>query len=193
MEFLKPIFGDKALTYTELEAALKDNKDIKLGNLATGQYVDKYKLDGKINELTTANGTIKNLRETVKKFDGVDVEKLKKDAEDWETKYNTDIGKLKLEHSLDTALLAEKAKNTKAVKALLNMENIKLDGDKLIGLDEQIETLKKDSAYLFDIEDTEDTTVTVDSGKEHEDQLGGNVDVLIASARKAAGLPEDKE
>lgn len=48
MEYLKPIFGDKTLTYAELEAALKDSKDVKLGNLASGQYVDKAKLDGKI-------------------------------------------------------------------------------------------------------------------------------------------------
>lgn len=34
MDFLKDIFGDKALTYAELEAALKDNKDVKLANLA---------------------------------------------------------------------------------------------------------------------------------------------------------------
>ena len=97
MEFLKSIFGEKALTYAELEAALKDSKEIKLGNLASGQYVDKAKLDGKINELATANQTIKDLQETIKKFDGVDVESLKKAATDWETKYNADTAKLRLE------------------------------------------------------------------------------------------------
>lgn len=29
MDFLKSIFGDKTLTYAELETALKDSKDIK--------------------------------------------------------------------------------------------------------------------------------------------------------------------
>ena len=115
MEFLKTIFGDKALTYAELEAALKDSKEIKLGNLATGQYVDKAKLEGKITELDTANQTIKDLQDTVKKFDGVDLEKLKKDVSDWEQKYNTDTAKLKLNYALETALMAGKAKNTKAV------------------------------------------------------------------------------
>ncbi len=70
MEFLKTVFGDKPMTYAELEAALKDNKNIKLANLAGGQYVDKDKLDTKISELAAANETIKNLQETVKKFDG---------------------------------------------------------------------------------------------------------------------------
>ena len=156
MEFLKKIFEDKALTYAELEAALKDNKDIKLANLATGQYVDKAKFDGKITELSTANQTIKDLQETVKKFDGVDLEKLKKDVSDWEEKYNTDIGKLKLDYTLETALMAGKAKNTKAVKALLDLESIKLDGDKLLGLDDQLEKLKKEADYLFEVEKSDD-------------------------------------
>ena len=44
MDYLKNIFGDKSLSYAELEAALKDNKDVKLANLAAGQYIDKAKL-----------------------------------------------------------------------------------------------------------------------------------------------------
>ena len=152
MEFLKNVFGDRALTYAEFEAALKESKDIKLANLASGQYVDKSKLDGKIGELNAANQTIKDLQETVKKFDGVDLEKLKKDVSDWEQKYNNDIGKLKLDYALETALMASKAKNTKAVKALLDLESVKLDGDKLLGLDAQLENLKQEADYLFDIE-----------------------------------------
>ena len=156
MDFLKSIFGDQALTYDQLAEKLKDNKDIKIANLASGQYVDKAKLDSKINELNAANQTIKDLQDTVKKFDGVDVEKLKKDLADWEQKYNSDIGKLKLDYALETALIASKAKNTKAVKALLKLENIKLDGDKLLGLEDQLENLKKEADYLFDIEKSSD-------------------------------------
>ena len=45
MELLKAIFGDKALTFSELEAALKDNKELKLANLAEGGYVGKEKFE----------------------------------------------------------------------------------------------------------------------------------------------------
>ncbi len=78
MEFLKSVYGDKALTYASLKTR-QGNKDIKLANLASGLYVDKDKLDTKIKELSTANDTIKQLQDTVKKFDGVDVQKLKDD------------------------------------------------------------------------------------------------------------------
>lgn len=119
-------------------------------------------------ELNTASQTIKDLQDAVKKFDGVDVEKLKKDAADWEAKYNADTAKIKLDTALEMALITGKAKNTKAVKALLDASLIKLDGDKVLGLDEQLTKLKTDAAYLFDIEATDTTKVKVDSGKTHE-------------------------
>ncbi len=191
MEFLKTLFGEKALTYAELEAALKDNKDIKLANLVGGQYVDKAKLDGKIGELSTANQTIQRLQDTVKKFDGVDVQKLMDDLSAAETKYNTDISKIKLESALDAALIGGKAKNSKAVKALLNMEDIKLDGDKLIGLDTQMEQVKKENGYLF--EDTSTTTATASSGGTHQGALDGDDDKFISAAMKGAGIATKNE
>jgi hypothetical protein len=196
MDFLKTIFGDKALTYAELEAALKDNKDIKLANLASGQYVDKAKLDGKISELNTANQTIKDLQDTVKKFDGVDPEKLKKDVSDWEQKYNNDIGKLKLDYALETALMASKAKNIKAVKALLNFDEIKLDGDKLLGLDAQLEAIKKDNDFLFEAEKqggTQDpSTVTLNSGGAHSAKGGVDYDKMSDEEYYAQVFKKDK-
>ena len=145
MEFLKPVFNDKALTFDEFTAALEGRKDIKLVNLAEGKYVDKDKLD-------TANSTIKNLKETVAEFDGVDVEKLKNDAINWETKYNNDIAALKLNSALDSALMGAKARDVKAVKPFINMELIKLDGDKLMGFDEQIKSIKENKGFLFEDE-----------------------------------------
>lgn len=195
MDFLKTIFGDKALTYAELESALKDNKDIKLANLSGGQYVDKGKHDAKIIELATANDTIKTLQETVKKFDGVDVQKLKGDLATAQVKYDTDIGKIKLENALDMALITNKARNAKAVKALLNMDEIKLDGEKLLGLDTQLEKVKADNGYLF--EDTQgnnttSNTTTVSTGGQHNDPLDGDTDKFISAAMKGAGLSATK-
>ena len=41
MEKLKALFGTEALTWEQLEEKLKDNKEVKLANLAAGSYVDK--------------------------------------------------------------------------------------------------------------------------------------------------------
>ena len=187
MDKLKALFGTEALTFEQLEEKLKDNKEIKLANLAAGGYVAKNKFDDLETELNTANTTIKGLKDTVAKFDGVDIEKLKKDASDWETKYNTDTAALKLDSAVNMALLEAKVKNPKLARAGLDMSIIKLDGEKLVGLSEQLETLKASDSYLF--EDAADGGAIVDTGGTHKDTAS---DAFMTGLFRGAGL-ETKE
>lgn len=192
MEKLKALFGTEALTWDQLEEKLKDNKEVKLANLAAGSYVDKRKFDDKVSELATANETIKGLQETVKKFDGVDVDGLRKSAADWEAKYNADIAAVKLDSAVSMALVEAKAKNPKLARAALDMSTIKLDGDKLLGLSEQVEALKKSDAYLFDIEDGGGQGgARVNTGGHHGS--GGNADAFMTALYAGAGLEQKKE
>ncbi len=55
-----------------------------------------------------------------------------------------------LQNAVDRALVAEKARNLVAVKALLNMDAITLKEGTLQGLTEQLESLKQDNGYLFE-------------------------------------------
>lgn len=52
---------------------------------------EQAKTTAKEAELKTAKETISGLQDSIKKFDGVDVEKLQQAAKDWETKYNEDL------------------------------------------------------------------------------------------------------
>lgn len=100
-----------------------DDRDIQLGELkikATGNE----DLTTKIAELETLNTTTK-------------------------TEYEEKIKVLRKETSIELALKDNKAKNIKAVKVLLDLEKVSLDGENLIGLDEQLETLKEKESYLF--------------------------------------------
>ncbi len=129
---------------------------------------EKAKTITETKNLEAANTTIKELQNTVKKFDGVDVEKLKTQITDLQTKYDTDLSKFKLDSALELALITNKAKNTKAVRALLDDTLIKLDGDKVLGLDEQLTKLKTDQGFLFDVESKKDDTgIQVNSGGTH--------------------------
>ncbi len=190
MEKLKALFGTDALTFEQLEAKLKDNKEVKLANLASGNYVDKRKFDDEVTRRTTAEETITGLRETVAKFDGVDVEKLKKDAKDWETKYNTDLAAVKLDSAVSMALVEAKAKNPKVARAALDMSVIKMDGEKLLGLSDQLEALKKSDAYLFDTEEGSGGQggARVNTGGHHVSTNA--TDNFMASVMKYAGLNE---
>ena len=191
MEKLKALFGTEALTWEQLEAKLKDNKEVKIANLASGQYVDKKKFDDKVAELATAQTTITGLQDTVKKFDGVDVEMLKQDAKDWETKYNTDVAAMKLDSAVNVALLEAKVKNPKLARAGLDMSLVKLDGDKLLGLSEQLEALKKSDGYLFEEGDGGNGGARVTTGGHHNTNI--NTDTFMAALMKGAGLETGKE
>lgn len=187
MDKLKALFGSDALTFEQLEEKLKDNKEIKLANLASGLYIDKKKFEDKVNELTTANQTITDLQNAAKKFDGVDVDKLKTDFANLETKYNTDIEAARVDALLTETLIDAKARNPRMLKKMLDMSVIKRDGEKLLGVTEQIESLKKSDAYAFNLEEENPKGgAKVNTGGSH----GGNpnIDTFTAAIMKGAGL-----
>lgn len=184
MDKLKELFGTEALTFEQLEEKLKDNTEIKLANLAGGGYVSAKKHADVVAELTTAKETISGLQETVNKFDGVDLDGLKRAAEEWETKYNTDVEAAKVDSLITEALHTAKAKNPKMVKKMLDLSLIKRDGDKLIGLSEQLDSLKESDGYAFETEEKGGATVT--TGANHTGNNG--VDAFTAALFKGAGL-----
>lgn len=80
------------------------------------------------------------------------IQKLQDDAKASEKTHAAELHSLKVDNAVDTALLGAKALNTKAVKALLNLENAELNEDGSVkGLADQIEALKaaEDSKFLF--------------------------------------------
>ena len=197
MDKLKELFGTEALTFEQLEEKLKDNKEIKLANLAAGSYVDKGKYDTKVKELEssleTANTTIKGLRETVTKFDGVDLDELKRSVTDWETKYNTDIEAVKLEGDIFKDVIKRNPKDADVVMALLDRSSIKRDGDKVVGLTEQLDSLAENKTYLFNEEKTNNKpggAFVFSTGGNHEG--GGNADLFTNALMKGAGLESSK-
>src|SRR5690625_4214940 len=81
------------------------------------------------------------------------IDELQKQNETTKTEYEEKLQQQAFEHKLDSSLSGAKVKNTKAVKALLDMDTIKLDGDTLKGLDDQLNNLKESDSYLFEKEE----------------------------------------
>ena len=96
MEFLKTIFGDKALTFDEMVQAINahngdeanEDNQIKVGNLGGGDYVGKGKHDSEVEQLKALlsgkDTDIQSLTETLeslKKSKG-DAEAIKKQLDD---------------------------------------------------------------------------------------------------------------
>lgn len=96
---------------------------------------------------------LKGLKDSVK-----DNEKLTKQITDLEeankkatTEYQDKITEIQRNHAIENGVRDAKAKNIKAVTALLDMSKITFADDKLTGFTEQIEALKKgeDTSFLF--------------------------------------------
>ena len=100
--------------------------------------------DKQLETLKNSTGDVETLKNTIKQLQ--DENKASKEQ------YEAKISKIKLDNAIDNALENAKAKNSRAVRALLDMEKIKFENDNLSGLDEQLKALKEaeDSKFLFE-------------------------------------------
>lgn len=131
-----------------------------------GNYVPKTRF----NEVNEENKSLKKTvsdrdkqLEDLKKSSG-DNEELKKQIAELQKQnsdqveaHQTELKQLRIDNAVDSALTGAKAKNIKAVKALLDMEGVKLGEDgSILGLKEQIEKLTagEDTKFLFDAVDS---------------------------------------
>lgn len=120
----------------------------------------KGDLTRKETELAALQGKLDTANKQIEDFKDLDVEGIKKAAEDYKIKFEDaekkakeDLEKIQFEHKLESALSGAKAKNIKAVKALLDTEGLKLNKDEIVGLNEQLEKLKEENDYLFESEE----------------------------------------
>lgn len=113
---------------------------------------EKYKtLEGEKQTLEASQKSIQTEYENYKKGS---ISQADYEAKVQEIQENADneIQKTKLDTAIDMYLMNAKARNVKSVKANLNLENVKQDGDTLIGIKEQVDKLIETDAYLFNIE-----------------------------------------
>ena len=174
MEWLKKILNDAGIENAE-ELENKISKELP-------KYFKPAKEFNEVSEkLKTANKEIDTLKETntniQTEYDNfkkgsisqADYEAKKKEIED---NSKAEIEKVRLESKIDLAINNAKAKNVKSVKANLDLSKIKLDGDKLLGFDDQIEALKKSDAYLFDIDNSVNKGVENAGGNPRKNESG---------------------
>lgn len=132
---------------------------INLYSEALKGYVPKARLDEVIAE---RNGLKDQVAERDKQIDTLksnagDNQALKDQIAELQTQntnaakeYEANIAQLRLDNAVELAITGAKAKNSKAVRALLDLTKSKVGEDgKVEGLDAQIKALQKSDAYLF--------------------------------------------
>ena len=105
-------------------------------------------------DLKNANTLIEQLKQ-----DNVSAEDMKAKLSDYEKQIedlNNQRQADKLNNYIDLSLTSANVRNLKAVKALLNMDDIKADDKgEFTGLTEQLDALKESDAYLFNASEAE--------------------------------------
>ncbi len=137
-KFLK----DMGLTDEQIEQIMKEN-----GNDITREQ-------GVAN---TYKKQLEEVQDKLKDFDGVDVKDLKgqintltNDLTNTKATYENQISDMQFTAALEGKVSALKPRNTKAVMALLDVENLKKSKNQDTDITAALEALKKDNGYLFE-------------------------------------------
>ncbi len=180
-EFLKEL----GITDEQISSIMSENgKDIK-------REQDKYsKLEA---ENTNYKEQLETTQEALKKFDGVNVQEyqdqikqLSEDMKSKETEFQTKLSDMEFSQTIEAAINGAGAKNAKAVKALLDMDNLKASKNQSADIKAAIEACQKDNGYLFGATEPINNAVLPTGGND-----GGNgADTFTTALRRAAGLKE---
>lgn len=107
-------------------------------------------------QLDTNKKTLKEANAEIERYKSMDIESIKASAEEWKSKAEradseakAQIDAFRFDAAVNSALQGAKARNVKAVKALLDMDGIKLNDNGIVGLNEQLENIKKENSFLF--------------------------------------------
>lgn len=166
--------GLKELLGEELYNQVKEKVgDSKIAIVSDGNWIPKDKFDVKINEVKDLQKQIDDRDEELEELKKVDPDELQQTISSLQEKYDTQkeeyeekLQQQAKDFAIDSYLRDQNAKNLKAVKALIDVEAITYKDGKLIGIDEQVNPLKENEAYLFGASDT--------GGNDPQIVVGGN-------------------
>lgn len=142
-----------------LEGLKLDNDTIEKIMAEHDKDIDglKQQVDTLEAEKESLAGQLGEANRQIEDFRGMDIEGIKQAADDWKTKAEAaeakakaDVEKLQFDYALNAALTGARARDTRAVTALLDMEGLKLNNGEIVGLKDQLERLKAEKEFLFE-------------------------------------------
>ena len=153
MDWLKELLKKAGVEEAKLDGVIADiGKELPKHFIPKDKYnetaeakkrleADLAARDQQLEQLKQAAGNSEELKAQIEQLQAEN----QKAAEEWQAK----MAQMQLDFAIEKALAAAKAKNAKAVKALLDMEKVKLDGEQLLGLDDQLKAIQQSDPYLF--------------------------------------------
>lgn len=159
--------------------------DVKLiiddGKLIDGEKFNQLtaELAGKDEIIASRDKQLESLKKSAGDSESLKAEiaKLQEENVNAKAEFDNKLVTAKTEYALENRLIKEGAVNVKAVKALLDSSKISFDGDKLAGLDEQLEAIRASDAWAFKTAETKvpGTGGNPASGGDKAEAVGGAV------------------
>lgn len=151
---LKELLGEEM--YNQVIAKLGDKK---IAVVSDGTWIPKDKFDSLntekkdlVAQLADRDKQLGTLTEAANGNEALQAQiKALQDGNEKQAKeLNDKLAAQALDHAIEKAIGGAKGKNVTAVKALLKRDAIKMDGETLLGLEDQLKALKTSDPYLFD-------------------------------------------
>lgn len=162
---------------------------------------EKQKVTAKQTELDGVKTQLTEANKQIESFKGMNIEDIKKSAEDYKTKFEeaeknhkAELDKITYNSTAEKFIDSLKPKDSLSKSAIISeftKKEFKLDGDTFQGAKEWAEQFKKDNSSHFLAGDGNVTTVS--SGDGHGDPLAGDIDKFVASAMKGAGVVQENK
>lgn len=152
LKMLKELLGE--LYTDEIAKKLGDAKLV----VDDGKMVPYDRFKQVNDDLKGANGIIADRDKQLETLKGAagdnetlkaEIVKLQGENSTAKTDYDNKLKAQQLDYAIETKLAKEGAVNSKAVRALLDSSKISLDGENVLGLDDQLKSIKETEAWAF--------------------------------------------
>lgn len=111
----------------------------------------------KVKEVEALTDQLDTANTQISEFKKLNVEDIQKAADDYKEKYEAEklakeqeIAQLEFDYEVKDSIIKHKGKNPTAIKALLDIDNIKEAKDRQAAIKEALEEIAKENDYLFE-------------------------------------------
>lgn len=146
---------------SEYGFTIPEDKRAEFDRAVSENYKTSAEFEKKVNKLTEDLAAEKQRADdavdTLKGFEGKDFDAITRDRDAWKQKHDEAVANYKKEQEdrefkqmLEDSIAEAKGKNSKAIAALLDVENIRNSKNQRADLKTALDTLRSESGYLFD-------------------------------------------
>lgn len=165
---------------SDFGVSLPDDKKESFGQV----FNENYKTISEVEKLRAARDTLKTQLETaqnaLKDFEGVDINELSSkiaqlnnDLAAKDDEFNKKIAEMEFDSKIENMIIASGAKNSKAVRALLDVESLRSSENQDNDIKNAIEKCKEENGYMFGLNEPINNPVAPTEGNPSLTTLSG--------------------